>query len=171
MDDILYSAGVLLGEGREPRDLGAGQMALRALVVYVAMIAVVRLSKKRFMGRASAFDVILGIMIGSIASRGITGNAPLFPTLVSVATLLGLHWAFSGLALLWSGIGVLLKGRPVVLIRNGIVDQAALSREHMTRADLDEALRRQGMADIAETELATLERNGNVSVVRRSSGA
>src|SRR5215218_7578653 len=69
----------------DSKDLGAAQMALRAAVVYAAMVVVVRLGKKRFMGQATAFDVILDIMLGSVASRAITGNAPLGPALAAAA--------------------------------------------------------------------------------------
>jgi hypothetical protein len=58
-------------------------MALRAVVVYVVTVIIVRLGKKRFMGKGTAFDVILGIMLGSIVSRAITGNAPFFPALAA----------------------------------------------------------------------------------------
>jgi uncharacterized membrane protein YcaP (DUF421 family) len=37
------------------------------------------------MGEATAFDVILGIMVGSIVSQAITGNAPLVPALAAIA--------------------------------------------------------------------------------------
>ncbi len=70
------------------------------------MVAVVRLGKKRFMGQATAFDVILGIMLGSLASRAITGNAPLGPTLAAASALLAMHWAFSALAVRWHRFGV-----------------------------------------------------------------
>jgi uncharacterized membrane protein YcaP (DUF421 family) len=43
------------------------------------------------MGKAPAFDMMLGIMVGSIVSRAITGNAPLVPTLAATATLIALH--------------------------------------------------------------------------------
>jgi hypothetical protein len=39
----------------------------------------VRFDKRAFMGKATALDVILGIMVGPIVSRAITGNAPLVP--------------------------------------------------------------------------------------------
>ena len=34
------------------------------------------------MGEATAFDMMLGVMVGSIVSRVITGNAPMGPALV-----------------------------------------------------------------------------------------
>jgi hypothetical protein len=73
-------ADLLLGLGEEARDLSPWQMAARAVVVYLATLAIVRIGKKRFLSRASAFDVIVGIVIGSIASRAVTGNAPILPS-------------------------------------------------------------------------------------------
>jgi hypothetical protein len=37
-------------------------------------------------------------MLGSIMSRAINGSAPLVPTLLAGAVLLGLHWLFALLA-------------------------------------------------------------------------
>jgi hypothetical protein len=72
-----------LGLGAGEEQLNAAQMALRAVVVYVVTVIIVRLGKKRFMGQGTAFDVILGIILGSIVSRAITGNAPFFAALAA----------------------------------------------------------------------------------------
>ena len=76
MDEISDALRVALGLGLESRDINSHQMGLRAAVVFIVTILMVRLAKKRFMGRATAFDVILGIMIGSIVSRAINGQQP-----------------------------------------------------------------------------------------------
>ncbi len=91
MDDLWGMLRPALGLGLDSKELGPAQMALRAAVVYAAMVVVVRLGKKRFMGQATAFDVILGIMLGSVASRAITGNAPLGPALAAAGALLAMH--------------------------------------------------------------------------------
>jgi hypothetical protein len=75
MDEVRDAVDVTLGLGRESRDINVFQMGLRAAVVFIVTILMVRLAKKRLMGRATAFDVILGIMIGSIVSRAVTGNS------------------------------------------------------------------------------------------------
>src|SRR5476651_269417 len=76
LDDFFRS---VLGSGLESKDIDVLQMALRAVIIYVVTICIVRIGKKRFMGGATVFDVILGIIVGSVASRAITGNAPLLP--------------------------------------------------------------------------------------------
>jgi uncharacterized membrane protein YcaP (DUF421 family) len=92
------------------------QMILRGVLVYLAMVMLVRIGKKRFLGAATAFDVILGFMIGSIASRAITGNAPFAPALAATGALIFLHWLFSALAMRWHPFGTLIKGHTDVLI-------------------------------------------------------
>jgi uncharacterized membrane protein YcaP (DUF421 family) len=156
---------VALGLGLESRDINVLQMGLRAAIVYVVTVLMVRLAKKRFMGRATAFDVILGIMVGSIVSRAVTGNAPFLPALAATAVLLAMHWLFSGLALRWHGFGLMVKGRSSVLVHKGEVDTDALRTAHMTEHDLWEDLRGRGISRLEQVEEARLERSGNLSVI------
>ena len=167
MDPVESFLRAALGLGLESKDIGVAQMAFRAAVVYAVTVAFVRLAKKRFMGRATAFDVILGIMLGSIVSRAITGNAPFWPALAAGAALIAMHWLFSFGASRSHRFGDLVKGRPRVLVRDGKPDRDAMRRAHITEHDLDEDLRTEGL-DRAETvKEARLERSGKVSVVKR----
>jgi uncharacterized membrane protein YcaP (DUF421 family) len=155
-----------LGIGLESRDLGVVQMGLRAAIVFVVTLTIVRLGKKRFLGRATAFDVILGIMLGSIVSRGVTGNAPLVPTLGAAAALMLMHWLFSAIALRWHGFGALVKGRPRLLVSEGRMDDEAMRTAHMTEHDLREDLRSKSVARLEEVREARLERSGHLSVIK-----
>jgi len=100
----------------------AGEMALRTLIVYAAALAIVRLGSRRFLSQASAFDVIVAIMLGSVMSRAINGSAPFGATLVSGAVLVGLHWLIATAAYRLDWLGPIVKGRPVRLIVDGTVD-------------------------------------------------
>jgi uncharacterized membrane protein YcaP (DUF421 family) len=138
-----------LGIGEEAKDINAGQAAMRALVIYVVTLAFIRIAKKRFLGSASAFDVVVGIIVGSIASRAITGNAPLLPASAAIGAIVVLHWIFSGIAVRWHGFGQAIKGGNSLLVRDG------------------EALRENGISDIAEVREAHLERDGSVSIIQK----
>lgn len=155
----------LLGSGVKPEHLDVAQAVCRAALVYVAVLLLVRLGKKRFLGRGTAFDVIVGIIIGSIAGRAITGNALLSTALAGIAVILGLHWLFSGLATRWHGFGALIKGHDRMLIRDGQLDEGALARAHLTRADLDEDLRQKGRASFDDIQEGRIERSGELSVL------
>lgn len=169
MDQLKEVVREALGLELESSDITVLQMGLRAAVVYVVTVLMVRLAKKRFMGRATAFDVILGIMIGSIVSRAVTGNAPFLPALAATAVLLGMHWLFSGLALRWHGFGTLVKGKACVLIRKGDVDTSSMRTVHMTEHDLWEDLRGKGISRLDQVEEARLERSGKLSVLKAAS--
>jgi len=156
----------LLGT-EDGKDLNALQMGARAVLIYVVTLAIIRLGKKRFMSRATAFDIIVGIVLGSIASRAITGNAPMFPSMTAAAVVMALHWLFSATAVRSGWFGKLIKGRDTVIVQDGTIDEAALCATHMTTHDLREALREQGVEDVAEVAEARLERDGSVSVIKR----
>src|SRR5690348_7119304 len=115
----------LLGLSLKSEQLTWWQMCDRAFVIYICLIAIIRLGKKRSLGSATAFDVVLMIMVGSIAARTVTGGAPFGPGLVSVALLVALHWIFSAIALRSPTISDLIKGTPTKIIVGGKVDHKA----------------------------------------------
>jgi hypothetical protein len=71
------------------------------------------------MGEATAFDMILGIMVGSIVSRAITGNAPLVPALAATVTLIALHSVLSAVACRWHGRGEMIDSAMVFRAASG----------------------------------------------------
>lgn len=90
LEDVWQGINWMLGLDEE--NLNVWQMAVRAVVVYVAAVAMVRLGDKRFMGKNTAFDVILGIILGSVVSRAITGSAPFSPSIGAGFVLVGVHY-------------------------------------------------------------------------------
>ncbi|HEY9402156.1 MAG TPA: YetF domain-containing protein [Pyrinomonadaceae bacterium] len=159
-----------LGLGLENKDINVGQMSLRAFVVFMLAIAMIRIGNKRFMGKNAALDVLLGIVFGSMVSRAITGNAPFLPTLVASFVLVLLHWVLSAIAFRSSWFGTLVKGHDSVVVRDGEIQREAMKKAHLTEHDLQEAMRNDGeQPDTSKVALAHLERNGDISVIMRKS--
>jgi uncharacterized membrane protein YcaP (DUF421 family) len=155
-----------LGLGRDVGDVGAVQMALRTILIYAFSLVIVRLGSKRFLSDATAFDVVVGIMLGSIMSRAINGSAPFFPTLLGGVALVGMHWLLGVLAVHASWFGTLVKGSPVLLIKDGDIQRQGMLRAGLSKNDLEQALRlRSNQTDPAKIQLAYLERNGGISVL------
>lgn len=156
----------LLGLRLEITDVGALQMALRTIIVYASTLAIVRLGSKRFLGHASAFDTIVGIMLGSIMSRAINSSAPFFPTLVAGLVLIGMHWLLALLAFHIDWFGPFVKGNPILLIKDGQVQEKGILRGGITKQDLIQALRQQTkQTNPAKIKLAYLERDGRISII------
>lgn len=164
MDALWAQIQALLGLGSD--QLSATQTGVRTLVVYVTALAIVRLGSKRFLSKASAFDVLVAIMLGSVMSRAIDGSSPLVPTLVASAMLLGVHWLFAVLAWHTDWFGGWVKGHRLLLIKDGQVQEDGMRKAAITPADLTEFLRMESRdPDPAKIERAYMERNGKISVL------
>lgn len=156
----------LLGLSLPPHLLQTSHVAWRTAIVFFAGVALVRLANRRLLGRNAGFDVLLGVLLGSVLSRAINGTAPFGPTLVAGALLVALHHLLAAAATRWHGLSRLVKGQPHVLVRDGRVQPAALARCDLSAEDLEEELRLQGhTGDPREIAEARLERTGTVSVV------
>ncbi len=151
----------------KPEQLSTLQVCVRAFAVYVILIAYIRFGKKRFLGQATAFDAILVIIIGSVSSRAISGNAPFVASLAAAFVLILMHWVISYFTEDSKALGTITKGHDTLIIKNGVVDRKGMRKTHMSDDDLAEDLRQQGVKDPSEVEEARLERSGKLSVIKK----
>jgi len=135
--------------------------------MYLLLLAIVRGAKKLFLGRATAFDVMLVILIGSTAARAMTGGAPFFPVTLAIVVMVLVHWTFSFLARSSPSFSGLIKGHSTLLVKDGKVQAKQMKDAHISRDDLDEDLRQEGVADVSEALEARLERSGRLSVIKK----
>jgi uncharacterized membrane protein YcaP (DUF421 family) len=163
MADLLSAA-----LGLDAESLGIVQMGLRTVVVYVVALAFVRIGDKRFLGKSTAFDVVIAIMFGSLMSRAITTAGEFLPVIVAGGVLVALHFALALLTFRSDRVGTLVKGRERTLVRDGAIQWKEMATSHVTERDLEGALRSEGKTeDVTEVRLATLERSGDISVIPR----
>jgi uncharacterized membrane protein YcaP (DUF421 family) len=143
------------------------QAMARAVVVYLAVLAIIRVGKSRSIGRISPLDVLLGFILGSLVSRGITGHASLSGTIGSSAVLVALHWLLTRLACRWHWFGNLVKGRAHVVVQDGEPIMDSMLHHHISIHDLQEAMRIKGIDELNKVRLAYKERNGELSILPR----
>lgn len=143
------------------------QMAIRAVIIFFYGLVLLRIAGRRAFGRQSAIDIVLAVLIGSNLSRAATGGSPFLPTMAGTAVLVLLYWLAIQLTQRSDIAGFLMKGEHTVLVRDGQPEQAAMRRAGISHLDLREAIRLEGCDEISDVHLATLERSGHVSVVKR----
>ena len=141
---------------------------LRACAIYVLVMVLVRVSGKRAVGQFTPFDLVLLILIGNAVQNGINGgDNSLTGAFVMATTLIALNYAVAFATSRSRRAERLVEGVPVVLARNGKLFDHVLRRELVSREDFREALRMSGVEDVSEVELALLETNGSISVVKK----
>ena len=159
----------LLGLDLDATELAFGQMAWRGFVVFCFAILLVRIGARRLLAHGAGFDIMVAIVLGSVLSRAINGQAAFFPTLGVSALLVALHHVLATLAFHSHWVSQRVKGRARILVREGQIDRGEMARSKITDDDLDENLRLHGnVRGISEVAEARLERNGEVSVVKKS---
>lgn len=155
----------LLGINVDPRSLTPLQVSARAVVIYLVGLVILRIGDNRFLGRHTAFDIILAFLLGALLSRSVNGSGPFLPTILAVALLVTLHWLFGWVATRWSGFANLLRGRSIALVEEGEMNEKVMHRHLISRSDLREAMRLSGQPGEAPIGHAYLERNGSISIV------
>ncbi len=160
----------LFGSGGSFDEVAAvALVALRALLLYLYGVVLIRFGKSRLMGNATALDVVVLIVLGSLLSRGINGTASVESTVVASAVLIACHWLLTWATARWHAIGNLLKGHLRLLVVEGEIDREALRSSHLSEEDLREGMRINAQTeDVALVRRVYKERSGQVTVVRRT---
>jgi uncharacterized membrane protein YcaP (DUF421 family) len=147
---------------------GALDVVVATVAVYLAFLLLVRLLGQRALVTASGYDVACVIALGAVIGRtALLATPSLVGGLLALVTLLGMQRL----------VGAAHRGRlvrrlggrePVLLVVDGRVQAENLRRTRFGDDELRQLLRLGGVARLDEVAYAVLERNGQVSIVRRT---
>lgn len=155
-----------LGFGDDPKILTFPQIAIRAIIVFIVTLIMVRLGDKRFLSKKTAFDAILGLILASMLARAVNGSAAFWPTLGGGFVLVGLHRLIAHLSRRCHKLGMLVKGTSDLVVRDGQLVESGMRRNDLTEHDIQEDMRLKGQVDdLSKIKVAYAERNGQISVV------
>ena len=139
---------------------------MRTLILYILIIAGVRLMGKRQVGELEPSELVLSLIIADLASVPMQDyGIPLLAGVVPILALLALTMMLSVLTMKSVRFRALLCGRPSIVVREGVPDQREMARNRLTVDELLEELRGQGYPDLSAVRYAILETNGRLSVL------
>ena len=139
---------------------------VRAIVLYIIVLGVMRFMGKREIGQLQPFELVISIMIADLASTPMAEiGIPITNGIIPILGLLVMHLIISFLNLKSVKAREILSGKPRILIYRGKIDEKALIRERFTINELEERLRGKDVMNLADVEYAILETNGEISVI------
>lgn len=122
------------------------------------------------MGQLAPFDLVLLLILSNAVQNSMNGgDNSLVGGLLSAATLLLLDYFFSWWTFKSKTAENIFEGKPEVLIHNGKLDQDLIRRERITSHELEAVLRREECRSIEDVQLAVIENNGAITVIKNSS--
>ena len=137
----------------------------RTIVLYLVLIAGIRLLGKRQIGQMEASEFVVTMLVANLASIPMQDSGiPLLSGVVPILTVIALELALSWLTMRSVVLRRLLCGKPVILIENGRLLPENLRSTRVSLDELTGHLRQKDVMDIQSVQYAILETDGNISV-------
>ena len=141
-------------------------VVVRSLCVYLFMVIAIRLFGKNQLSQLNAGDVVLLLLISNAVQNAMVGpDTSLQGGLIAALVLFAANFILKRLMFSNHSFETFMEEDPVILIRDGKVDQKALNKVKITQDELEEAIREHGVEKIENVKLSVLEVDGNISVV------
>ena len=144
---------------------------LRPIIVYLFLIAFLRLFGKRELAQLNPFDLVVLLSLSNTVQNAIIGNDnSVTGGVVGALSLLTINWFLARLLFKLPKVNKALEGSKTVLIRHGVVDAKALNEETLTELELLSVIHKQGLNEFSEVEMCALEPNGTFYVEAKKPG-
>lgn len=134
---------------------------LRPVIVYLALVVLLRLFGKRELAQLNPFDLVVLLSLSNTVQNAIIGDDnSVTGGIIGAFGLLGINWLVVRTLYKSPQMTRVLEGRSTVLVRNGRIDARALEREALTHEELMEVIHRQGFEHLRQVARCVLEPNG-----------
>lgn len=145
------------------------RIVIIGVISYISLILMVRLSGKRTLSKMNAFDFTVSVALGSTLSTVILNNQiSLSEGLTALALLIGMQFLLAWASARNQRFQGMLKSDPQLLVYNGEYLASAMKKARITREDIAQTARSQGIEDMDEVSSVILESNGKLSILRWS---
>lgn len=127
--------------------LSVGDKIIRAVLIYLFLVAALRVVGKRELGQSNTLDLVVLLLVANAVQNGIIGNDV---SVIGALTLFAVNELFSRTAYAFPLVSRVLEGNPSVLIRDGKPVRRALFHAGISLPELRAIARRQGFVDLGE---------------------
>lgn len=139
----------------------------KTFFIYLLVAFIFRIMGKREVGQLGTFDLVVFILIAELVAMALEDEHNFFFTLIPVVILVVLQIIISRVSLKNTKFRRFIDGKPVVIIKKGIVNFKNMVEQRYTLDDLLLQLREKDIRSIDEVDYAILEINGKLSVFKK----
>lgn len=144
------------------------EIVLRGTLVYWLLFSIFRFVLRRDVGAVGIADILLLVIVADAAQNAMAGGYDTFSEgAILVCTIVGWNWLLDVLSWRFPLVRRFASPSRLLLVREGVMQRRNMRREYITREELEEKLREQGIATLSEVKVAYLEGDGQISVIQR----
>ncbi len=144
-------------------------LPIRAAILYILVVLIIRIMGKHQIGQLQPYELVITILISELAAVPMQDTEiPLINGIIPILTLLIIQITLSLISLKSTTARRIICGGPTILIENGKIQQAELTKLRYSISDLLEQLRLKNIPNISDVEYAILETSGKLSVIPKS---
>ncbi len=143
-------------------------VAVRGIISFFTLLIFARVLGKQQISQLTFFDYILGITIGSTASSLTTDlTSRAWPHWIGLLTWTVAVMLLQVIAVKWRKASKFIDGEPAIVIQDGRIMEDVMKKMRYRMDDLFEQLRQKDIFDVMEVKLAILEKDGQISVLKK----
>ena len=139
----------------------------RAVIVYVFLLVIFRLSGKRTLAEVTTFDLVLLLIISEATQEALIDNDhSMTNSFLIITSLVLLNVVFSEIKERFKPAERILDGLPLLIVDHGNPLHERMRKERVDVDDvLDAAREGHGIQRLKQIKFAVLERNGKISII------
>ena len=142
---------------------------LRAIFGYCFLVFVVRIVGRRPGKQITPFEYVLIFFMGGVTLTPLVGDdRSLSNALCQIAAIAGVHYAIAWLKQKSPRFGRVVDGTPLILLENGKQRTEVMRKMGVRKADVMAMARDSELQNADEIGYAVLERNGEISIIKKS---
>lgn len=139
---------------------------VRCLIIYFALLIVMRLMGKRQLGELQPFEFAITLIIADVVSIPMQDTSiPILHGIIPILTIFIIHLIISKLNFKSIRFRKIIDGNPTIIINENGLNYKAMKSLNMHINDLMESLRGQGYFNLKDVHIAIVETNGTLSVL------
>ncbi|MEO1393999.1 MAG: YetF domain-containing protein [Cyanobacteria bacterium J06634_5] len=145
---------------------GIVKICIAAPIMYVFVVAAIRIVGKRSTSQMNNFDWIVTVAIGSLTASGIIlDSVTVAEALTAITLLLGAQYLLTRGFLASGKLTKLAKASPTLLVHDGQFIHSAMKKERVMPSEVMAALRENGLLSLEDAHWVILETNATFSVI------
>jgi len=149
--------------------LPIAEKVLRPVIVYAALVVLLRVFGKRELAQLNPFDLVVLLSLSNTVQNAIIGDDnTVSGGLIGAVALLAANYVVVRFMFKHRRLDQLLEGEPTTLVERGSVCEKALARELLTVPELQTVAHRQGFANLGDVETCVLEPGGTFFIEGRT---